>query len=178
MKHARALGGLSIALAAIACGGEAATGSGAAAPGQDQPREPVTAEVMRSKWEGLATEEVEIVKALDEMGGLPPDARMSRLQRARDGAGFVAGGLTSFAPPSDLKACHEKGLEGARELRAALDGIHAMWLGRSAGDRRAESQRLAEGICIGAGKLAAARSACGVTARVGVPLACAAAPRP
>jgi hypothetical protein len=136
------------------------------------PREPVTADLLRSRWQALAEEEAEVVHALDEMGKLAADARMQKLQRARDGAAFVQGGLGSLTPPTELKPCHEMGAKGANELRAALDGISDLWMGRTSGDRRAESIRLADAVCVGAGKLAAGRSACGVTAQVPVPAAC------
>lgn len=158
--------------AIVGCGGAAATEANAP-KNNEPPREPITAEAMRERWAKLGDEETEVVRAVDEMGGLPADARMQRLQRARDSAGFIVGGLRAFAPPAEHAKCHADALEAANELKGALDGINAVWLGQSSGDRRSEAQRLAGAICLGEAKLARARVACGVLARVPTSSACA-----
>lgn len=155
------------------CGAPAATGHDPAAPvAATAPKgEPLTAEAARAKWSSLVAEETEVVHAIDEMAGLPPDARMKRLSRARDGAGFLSGGLGAMNVPSELGACHTMALEGARALKSALDGINDVWMGRVQADRAA-SAKLAEAICLGAGRMAAGRTSCAVPGSVPAPLAC------
>lgn len=161
-------------IAVVGCGGG---GGGGTAPGATPvagpPREPVTAAELRTRWEKLANDETDVIRSIDDMAGAAPEAKMQKLGRAREGAGFVMSALVNSPPPEELKICHAMASEGAKELKGALDGINDLWTGRLKGERRAESERLAEALCIGAGKLAAARSACGVTARVPSPVLCA-----
>ncbi len=158
----------------VGCGGGGGAGPGAAqVGGAAPPREPVTAAELRTRWEKLANDETEVIRSIDDMAGVAPEAKMQKLGRAREGAGYVVSALVNSPPPEELKICHAMASEGAKELKGALDGINDLWSGRIKGERRAESERLAEALCIGAGKLAAARSACGVTARVPSPVLCA-----
>lgn len=157
------------------CGGSGRGAGPGALPKAAPPREPVTAVELRTRWEKLANDETEVIRSIDDMAGVAPEAKMQKLGRAREGAGYVVSALVNSPPPEELKICHAMASEGAKELKGALDGINDLWTGRAAvgGERRAESERLAEALCIGAGKLAAARSACGVTARVPSPTLCA-----
>lgn len=162
--------------ALVACGGGNANVEPGTVPGAENApaREPLKAEELRARWEKIAGDEAEVVHTIDDLAGLPPNVKAQKLAHAREGAGFVASALANAPPPSELATCHAMGLEGAKGLKSALDGIDALWAGRATGDRRAESQRLAEELCIAAGKLAAGRSACGVTAKVPSPVLCAA----
>ena len=163
----RALVGSAFAITLTACG---APGPGSREPA---PREEVTAEQMRDRWKPLAEEELAVVIAVDELALTPPAERSSRLAKARDGAGFIASGLGVFVPPKDLLACRDKALEGATELKVALDGIDALWSGRVTGDRKEAAVKLADDLCKAAAKLSAGRSECGVELTAArAPLAC------
>lgn len=170
--HAMTTSRMALLAGLAGCGGGGADMSPAPKT-PEPPREPVTAEVLRARWEKLAVDETEVVRAIDAMATLPAEAKMQKLGQARQGTGFVVAGLTNAPPPAELKVCHEKALEGANELKAALDAISDLWAGKStAPDRKSEATRLAEAVCLGAGKLAAGRSACGVQATVPSPLLC------
>lgn len=162
----------------VACGGastsEPATPRGSEpAPGGPPPAEPLSETDLRARWEKLAVDEAAVVATVDELARLAPAERASRLGQAQERAGFVASGLRIMTPPPSLSICQRAGAEGASELKTALDGIHALWTGPAGPDRKATADRLAESLCRGAGKLAAARAQCGVVAKVPSPFLCA-----
>ena len=163
----------------VACGGDRPVEpntprGGEPAPGGEPPRTPITDTELRERWAKLTQEETAIVTAIDALARLTPAEREKKLAGAQERAGFLASGLRIMTPPEALAICHKAGVEGASDLKAALDGIHSLWTGKGAAtaERKAEADRLAEALCKNAGKLAAARTQCGVAAKVPSPVLC------
>jgi hypothetical protein len=132
---------------------------------------PMTAADLRAAWSPLARDEATLANDLSALSTLSPDERMRRLARMRDSAGILGSALARLRPPSELAPCRDTARDGAIALKAALDGINELWMGRSQGGR-SEADRLAGELCEGFARMAAGRAACGVTAPVPVPTSC------
>jgi hypothetical protein len=127
-------------------------------------QEPLSADATRAAWAPLANDEIGLQEALAALALETPGQKVTKLEPIRADTGLLIAGLARIQAAPELVACQGRAVEGAKHLRAALDAVHELWMGRlpRAASPVAQARALAAEICEGFDAIRRARTECGV----------------
>jgi hypothetical protein len=145
---------------------------GSPAP-ETAPGPALSAEATRAAWATLANDEFHLREALAGLAHEDAGQKVTKLEPIRADTGLLIAGLARLPAPPELAPCQRRAVDGAKLVRATLDAVHELWMGRLPREANpvAQARALAARICNGFDAIRRARAECGVappTARRGL----------